>query len=231
MRSTNNGWIKLYRQIIDSAVFDYPKLLKVWIWCLCKASHKEHEMLIGNQVVRLEPGQFVFGRHAASVELKMPEGSIPRYINALKNNGNLTTKSNNKYTIITVENWASFQVRDDDTEQQMNNKRTTNEQQMNTNKNVKNVNNVKKIGKSAPKRKLKCPSCGGWLIEKELNGSLCWCHSDGWKTDAKCSMIFNSVEEIQKLKKSQEQIPELTAQQKKNLEKLEKLMAGIGGKR
>lgn len=41
-----------------------------------------------------------------------------------------------------------------------------------------------------------CPVCGQPLIEKELNGSLCWCHNNGWKEDSQCSLIFNSVAEI-----------------------------------
>jgi len=41
-----------------------------------------------------------------------------------------------------------------------------------------------------------CPICGGILIEKEMNGSIAWCHADGWKDNARCKAIFNSVAEI-----------------------------------
>lgn len=41
-----------------------------------------------------------------------------------------------------------------------------------------------------------CPECGQPLIEKVINGNTCWCHEDGWKKDAVCSKIFNSVAEI-----------------------------------
>ena len=71
MNSTKN-WLKLNRSILTSSVFDNPRLLKVWIWCLCKASHKEHDQLVGMQVVHLKPGQFIYGRKAASEELKIP---------------------------------------------------------------------------------------------------------------------------------------------------------------
>lgn len=42
-----------------------------------------------------------------------------------------------------------------------------------------------------------CPRCGQPLVEKTINGSNCWCHSDGWKENAACKEIFNSVAEIQ----------------------------------
>ena len=57
----------------------------------------------------------------------------------------ITTKSNNKFTIVTIEKYEDYQSRETKTKQQSNNKVTTKEQQSNTNKNVKNVNNVKNI--------------------------------------------------------------------------------------
>lgn len=55
----------------------------------------------------------------------------------------ITTKSNNKFTIVSVVKWEDYQDEAVEKEQQNNNKVTTKEQQNNTNKNVKNVNNVK----------------------------------------------------------------------------------------
>lgn len=44
-------------------------------------------------------------------------------------------KSNNKFSIITVEKWEDYQIE----ELKINNKPTTSQQQTNTNKNVKNI--------------------------------------------------------------------------------------------
>ena len=41
-----------------------------------------------------------------------------------------------------------------------------------------------------------CPICGQILYEKVINGSNCWCHIDGWKKEATCHKIFNSMYEI-----------------------------------
>lgn len=138
----SDGWIKLYRKIIGSPVFDNPDLFKVWVWCMCKASHCEHEAIVGRQTVKLQPGQFVFGRKVAADELKMNESSVYRYIKKLESMGNITINPNNKFSLINIENWGFYQDEDSSSEQQMNNKRTTDEQQMNTYKNVKNVKNV-----------------------------------------------------------------------------------------
>ncbi len=148
----NNGWIKLYRKITESSVFDNPELLKVWIWCLCKATHRSREQIVGRQIITLEEGQFVFGRKAASEQLKMNESAVYRHIKMLEALNMISIKTNNKFSLITIEKWTCYQGYDDDSEQQMNSKRTAdeqqmnskrtaNEQQVNTNKNDKNDKN------------------------------------------------------------------------------------------
>lgn len=55
----------------------------------------------------------------------------------------ITTKSNNKFTVVSVEKYEDYQSNRNENEQQNNNKVTTEEQQNNTNKNVKNDKNEK----------------------------------------------------------------------------------------
>lgn len=141
------GWIKLYRELLQSDVFYNEKLLKVFIWCLCKASHTNHMQMVGRQSVPLEPGQFVTGRLKAGIELNMPPSTAWDYLKLLERSGTMNIKSNNKFSIVTIENCGKYQndIKNPTTnEQQMDNKPTTNEQQMNTNKNGKNDKNVKK---------------------------------------------------------------------------------------
>lgn len=131
------GWIKVHRKLLESNVFQNEKLLKVWIWCLLKATHTEQSPIIGTQIVHLKPGQFIFGRNKAAEELKMSPSTVYRYIKILKKNTNLSLKVNNKFSVVTIENWGLYQTDNE----KVDNKWTTNEQQMNTYKNVKNVKN------------------------------------------------------------------------------------------
>ena len=105
--------------------------------------------MVGNQIVALQEGQFIFGRKKASSELKIKESMVYKYIKLLEKLEMINIKSNNKFSIITIEKWAFYQFDNDEEqqqkEQQRNNKGTTKEQQRNTNKNVKNVKNVKEI--------------------------------------------------------------------------------------
>lgn len=146
------GWIKVHRQLMDSPIFDNEKLFKVFMYCLMKASHKEHKQLVGKQVIILKPGQFVFGRKKASAEANMSASTLWSYMLTLKNLDTIDIRSNNKFSVVTIVNWGLYQQEEENydskrnnkrttDEQQINNKRTTNEQQMDTNKNVKNVEN------------------------------------------------------------------------------------------
>lgn len=131
----DNTWLKLYRKLLKSPIFENEKALKIWIWCLLKATHIEREQLVGQQIIHLEKGQFIFGREKASEELKMTESTIYKYIKLLEKLQMISINSNNKFSVISIEKWEDYQ----DKKQQENNKVTTKEQQSNTNKNVKNI--------------------------------------------------------------------------------------------
>jgi len=94
-----------------------------------KASYKEREIIIGNQVVPLKPGQFIFGRKSSSKELHMSQSKTWRMMNILKNLQNIDIKSNNKFSIIIIINWDTYQSNNPNNGQQdgqqMDNKWTT----------------------------------------------------------------------------------------------------------
>lgn len=160
----NLSYIKLFRKLLKSPIFENEKALKVWIWCLLKATHTDREQLVGQQIVDLKKGDFVFGRKKASEELKMSESTAYKYIKLLEKLQMISVKSNNKFSVVSIEKWEEYQAK----EQQENNKGTTKEQQSNTNKNVKNVKNVNKRGEKV----FSPPSLQEiqkYIIEKNLN--------------------------------------------------------------
>ena len=121
------GWIKLYRQLLESPIFNNEKLLKVWIWCLLKATHKGYEQFVGKQLIYIKVGQFVTGRKRASEELRLKEGTVYDYIKTLEKEKMLDIKSNNKFSIISIINWEKYQIEDNETNNKFNNKITTNQ--------------------------------------------------------------------------------------------------------
>lgn len=146
------GFISLHRKLMDNPIWGDSNYLKLWIYCLFKATHQEHEQLVGNQMVKLERGQFVTGRNTLADDLNhrvKPKQQLDnltwfRYLKNLEKWGMLNIKTTNKYSVVTIDKYDFYQdvfkKVEQDSEHQMNNKRTSNEQQMNTNNNINNVN-------------------------------------------------------------------------------------------
>ena len=137
------GWIKIHRKMLDNPIIckdsDY---LSVWIYLLVNATHKEIPALFKGQKITLKQGQLITGRKSISSKLKISESKIYRIINDFKSEHQIEQQTSNKNSLITIINWNRYQNNEQQNETQMNNKRTTSEQQVNTNKNVKNVNNI-----------------------------------------------------------------------------------------
>lgn len=121
------GWIKLYRQLLESAIFKNQRLLKVCIWCLLKASYKQTETMVGNQLVILEKGQFIFGREEASKELEIKESTLYKDMKKLEKLNFCNIKSNNKFSVITIKKWEFYQDTDENENSKNNNNGTTTE--------------------------------------------------------------------------------------------------------
>lgn len=142
----NNTFIFLSRSILDSEVFASPELLRVWVWCLCRANYKDNYVSwTGFDTIKVERGQFITGRKKAAEELKINESLFYRCLKKLQQIKNINIKSNNKYSIVTVLNYDKYQLIDNYIEQQANSKRTTSEQQVNTDNKDNNVNKDKKV--------------------------------------------------------------------------------------
>ena len=125
----NNSWVKLYRSLVDSAVFKDAEILKVWIWILCKVTYRQKTEIEKKQVVEVQPGQMIVtSRKEAAEELNITENKYRKAIDLLEQLGCITKKSTNKFTLINVVKWGFFQGADDEFHQQTTNKPPTNHQ-------------------------------------------------------------------------------------------------------
>lgn len=152
----SDGGIKLYRMILESKVFSNEKMLKIWIWCLCKAAHKDHFFPLktgkGTITIDLLKGQFVFGRFVAAKELKIPGSTLWRILKKFASEeykNMIALKVNNQYTIVTICKWAEYQDEFFKGGHPTDNQWTTNGQPTDTYNNVNKVNNVNN-GKKLP---------------------------------------------------------------------------------
>lgn len=148
----NEGFILLSRAILDSDVFASQKLLKIWIWCLCKANFKDRSIPLkigkGETIIRVKRGSFIFGRFKAEEELFIDGSTVYKSMNKLKEMNMINIESNNQYSIVTICKYDEYQQSDNykvtTKGQPKDNQRTTKEQPSNTTKNANKDNNDKK---------------------------------------------------------------------------------------
>ena len=133
------GWIKLHRKIRENPISQKPEYAWLWVMLLIMANHKQQKIAWNGDVIVIKEGQFLTGRKQLAKETGIKETTVERILKYLENGHQIEQQKTNKFRIITILNWKSYQ----DTDSKVDNKRTTDGQQTDTNNNDKNENNDK----------------------------------------------------------------------------------------
>ena len=111
--SLDDTYFLLWRSILDKPHFADPNLLKVWVWCLAKASYKSRCLPVrtgrGTTTVNIQRGQFLYGRKAAAEELNMPEGSVRDRMQRLQELESIAIQPDTHFSIVSVVNFDLYQ--------------------------------------------------------------------------------------------------------------------------
>jgi hypothetical protein len=140
------GWVKIYRKIIEWEWFNDSKMVHLFIYLLISANHKDGSY----QGQKVKRGQLITGRTKISAVTGISEQSIRTCLHKLESTNEITIKSTNKNSIITLLNYDLYQSEDNNeniTNQQTTSKITNNQlttnQQLTTNNNDNNKKNDK----------------------------------------------------------------------------------------
>lgn len=145
-----SGYIKLFRSIIKKGWYTKQDYLHLWVHLLLKANHRGKEFIFSGENIKLKPGQFVTGRLVLQQETGINQNKIERILKFFEIEQQIEQQKSNKNRVITILSWHDYQITEQQVEQQANNKRTTSEQQVNTNKNDKNIKNDNNEKKEMP---------------------------------------------------------------------------------
>lgn len=153
------GWIKIYRDIIDNPIWrdSTPEQCKILITLLSMASWKESSWDWLGEKKKLQPGQFV-------TSLKMivnfagrgvSERNVRTSLTRFESYGFLTCKATNKGRLITIVNWGKYQEVNDSTDKQtdkqLTSKRQATDKQLTVNRQANNKEG-KKVRKEEGKK-------------------------------------------------------------------------------
>ena len=161
------GYIRLYRCMIDKGWSREPDHVALWIHLLFRASYKETEFLLDGKIKKLQPGQLFTSRLQLELATGINQSKIERIIKLFISEQQIEQQTFTKYRVITITNWHKFQAREQQNEQEMNSKRTTDEQQVNTYKKERKKE-VKKVSKETKPLAI----CKAWKDYVEMRKSI-----------------------------------------------------------
>lgn len=131
--------------MLDKPWSKHPEYVALWIYCLMRGNYTETDIITRTGThVHLMPGQFIASREQISLNTGIQESKVERILKVFKSEQQIEQQNCGKFRIISILNWDKFQAREQQNEQQVNNRRTTGEQQVNTDNKVKKEKKEKK---------------------------------------------------------------------------------------
>jgi len=141
----SNGWIKLHRKLLNWEWYNHPNVVRLYLHILLKANHSDKQW----QGITIKKGEFITSREILAKELHLGVQQIRSAIKCLKSTSEITTKTTNRYTVITVEKYNLYQFSNQQSNpqdnQQITIKQPTDNQQITTTNKYKNIKNDKNV--------------------------------------------------------------------------------------
>ena len=137
------GWVKLYRQIWSSDVWQSPEPFdkrSAWIDLILLCNHADGDFFDGRTTIHIERGQFVTSiRHLAD-RWRWSKDRVYRYLRHLSRQGMIHTTATQTATVITLIKYEFFQGEcDNGKHSKQDTDKPTGKSQTRSNKNPKNT--------------------------------------------------------------------------------------------
>lgn len=145
------GFLRISRNIVDWDWYTDANTFRVFMHLLLTANYKD----CNYKGVEVKRGQVATSRKEIAKALRMSEQNVRTSLSHLKSTNEITSKSTNKLTIITLCKYDSWQDLTSETNQQTNRKLTINQPTIEEESNKYNNNNKEKEDtKVSPKKKI-----------------------------------------------------------------------------
>lgn len=127
--SESGGWIKLHRSFLDHPIWrDVPPAWsRVALAILLMANHQCRKWYDGHDEIEIPAGSFVTSAEKFGVVAGVSRQQFRDATQLLEKTHFITSKRTNRYTIITVTNWAAYQGDDAKENQRSNHQGTSRE--------------------------------------------------------------------------------------------------------
>lgn len=103
------GFALLHRKIMDVPFYKDAEAAHLWVHLLLRANHEK--TLVSTDVgdVVCERGEFITGRNTLAMETGLTADRVKSLLRKFQNLGMITTKSNNRFTVLKVVKYDEYQ--------------------------------------------------------------------------------------------------------------------------
>ena len=136
-----SGWIKLHRKFVDWEWFYKSEMVHIFLFLLLSANHKGAKW----QGIEIKRGQLITGLKKLNKKTGISLQKIRTCLKKLENTNEIIVKSTNKFSIITICKYDSYQIEQETNNKQLTNKQQTTNKQLTTTNNDNNKNNDNNI--------------------------------------------------------------------------------------
>ncbi len=117
------GWVKIHRSILDWQWWSDNNMLRLWLYLIITASVEDRKW----RNITVKRGQLIVTRKELSETLGISEQSIRTCLSRLEESGEINRQITNKYTVITLCKFDTYQIKEKPINQQINQQLTNNQ--------------------------------------------------------------------------------------------------------
>jgi hypothetical protein len=112
----DRGYIRFYRSIFRHPVFRQEPLTEreAWAWLIAEAAWKPRQHRLGEHLVNLDRGEVVGAVRYLATEWQWSTGKVVRFLERLKNEYMIGTRTGTGITVISISNYSTYQGETDD---------------------------------------------------------------------------------------------------------------------
>jgi len=103
------GFALLHRKIIDVPFYKDAEAAHLWVHLLLRANHEQTMVSTDVGDVICERGEFITGRNTLAMETGLTADRVKSLLRKFQNLGMITTKSNNRFTVLKVVKYDEYQ--------------------------------------------------------------------------------------------------------------------------
>ena len=105
MRQENNGFITLSRQLLDWRFAQFPYALALWVHLIMRANWRDG-WFMGERIPR---GSLATSMASLAEQTGMEVHTVRKWLKRFEEDGQITRKTTNRFTIINITNYRAFQ--------------------------------------------------------------------------------------------------------------------------